>query len=50
MKQTTLRLDDEILKEVKRLLIDVNKSFNEYVTELIKKDLDERNQSQVEKK
>lgn len=44
MKQTTIRLDDDILKEVKRLLIDIDKSFNEYVVELIKKDLFERNQ------
>lgn len=42
MKQTTLRIDDNLLKEVKKLLIDIDKSFNDYVIELIKKDLDSR--------
>lgn len=42
MKQTTLRIDDELLKEVKRLLIDLDMSFNDYVLELIKKDLENR--------
>lgn len=42
MKQTTVRIDDELLKEVKRLLIDLDKSFNDYVLDLIKKDLESR--------
>lgn len=42
MKQTTLRIDDELLKEVKRLLIDLDMSFNDYILELIKKDLQSR--------
>lgn len=42
MKQTTLRIDDELLKEVKRLLIDLDMSFNDYILKLIKKDLQSR--------
>ena len=42
MKQTTVRIDDELLKEVKRLLIDLDMSFNDYILELIKKDLQSR--------
>ncbi|WP_303819393.1 hypothetical protein [Ruminococcus flavefaciens] len=42
MKQTTLRIDEELLKKVKKLLIDIDKSFNDYVIELIKKDLENR--------
>lgn len=41
IKQTTLRIDDELLKQVKYKLIEENKSFNEYVIGLIKKDLEE---------
>ena len=43
MKQVSLRLDDELHKEVKYLLIELDKSFNTYVIELIRKDLEERN-------
>ena len=43
MKQISLRLDDELHKEVKYLLIEMGKSFNAYVLELIRKDLEERN-------
>lgn len=43
IKQTTVRIDDELLKQVKYKLIEENKSFNEYVLELIKKDLDKSN-------
>lgn len=43
IKQTTVRIDEELLKQVKYKLIEENKSFNEYVLELIKKDLDESN-------
>ncbi len=35
----TVRLEDEFYKEVKKALIDKDKSFNEYVVELIEKDL-----------
>ena len=42
MKQISLRLDDDLHKEVKYLLVDLDKSFNEYVLELIKKDLQKR--------
>jgi len=42
MVQLTIRLDDELHKEVKHMLVDEKKSFNEYVKELVKKDLDER--------
>ncbi len=42
MKQTTVRIDETLLKEVKKLLIDIDKSFNDYVIELIKKDLENR--------
>lgn len=40
IKQTTVRIDDELLKQVKYKLIEENKSFNEYVLELIQKDLE----------
>ena len=40
IKQTTVRIDDELLKQVKYKLIEENKSFNEYVIELIKNDLE----------
>lgn len=43
IKQTTVRIDDELLKQVKYKLIEENKSFNEYVLELIKRDLDKSN-------
>lgn len=43
IKQTTVRIDDELLKQVKYKLIEENKSFNEYVLELIKKDLEKSN-------
>jgi predicted HicB family RNase H-like nuclease len=42
IKQISLRLDDELHKEVKYLLVEIEKSFNEYVLELIRKDLKER--------
>ena len=41
IKQMTVRLEDEFYKEVKYALIEKEKSFNEYVVELIKKDLKE---------
>ena len=40
IRQTTVRIDDELLKQVKYKLIEENKSFNEYVLELIEKDLE----------
>ena len=39
IKSMTVRLDDEFYKEVKKALIDKGKNFNEYVIELIQKDL-----------
>jgi predicted HicB family RNase H-like nuclease len=42
MKQIPLRLDDSLHKELKHLMIDINKSLNEYFIELAKKDLEER--------
>lgn len=42
MKQTTVRIDDELLKEVKRLLIDLDISYNDYILDLIRKDLENR--------
>jgi predicted DNA-binding protein len=42
IKQFILRLDDEIHKKLKYLSIEINKSINEYLLELIKKDLEER--------
>jgi predicted HicB family RNase H-like nuclease len=42
MKQISLRLDDELHKQVKYLLVELEKSFNEYVLELIKQDLEKR--------
>jgi len=40
IKQTTVRIDDELLKTVKYKLIEENISFNEYVIQLIKEDLE----------
>lgn len=40
IKSMTVRLDDEFYKEVKKALIDKEKNFNEYVVELIQKDLE----------
>lgn len=42
MKQISLRLDDELHKQVKHLLVEIDKSFNEYVLELIKQDIARR--------
>lgn len=39
IKQTTVRIDDELLKQVKYKLIEKNQSFNEYIIELIRTDL-----------
>lgn len=35
----TVRIDDKLHKEIKYALIEKEKSFNEYIIELIKKDL-----------
>lgn len=43
IKQTTVRIDDELLKQVKYKLIETNQSFNEYVLELIQEDLKKSN-------
>jgi len=42
MKQITIRLDDETHKALRYLSIDIDKSINEYVIDLIKKDLANR--------
>jgi len=42
MKQISVRLDDELHKEVKHLLVEIDISFSEYVLELIKQDLEKR--------
>lgn len=42
MKQFTIRLDDELHKKLKYLSIEIDKSINEYITELIVKDFKER--------
>jgi len=42
IKQITIRLDDDIHKILKYLSIDIGKSLNEYVVELIKQDLKKR--------
>ena len=42
MKQLTIRLDDETHKKIKYLSIEIEKSINEYIVELIKKDLENR--------
>ena len=42
VKQISIRLDDALHKEVRHLLIEIEKSFNEYVLELIRKDLEQR--------
>lgn len=39
MKKITIRLDEEEHKIIKKHLIDIDKTFQEYITELIKKDL-----------
>ena len=45
MKQTTVRIDDELYKSIKKHLIDIDKTFNEYVNALIKKDLENKTSS-----
>lgn len=42
MKQITIRIDDETHKKLKYLSVDIEKSINEYVVDLIKKDLEKR--------
>jgi predicted HicB family RNase H-like nuclease len=42
LKQISLRLDNDLHKEVKYLLVEIEKSFNEYVLGLIRKDLEGR--------
>jgi len=44
IKTFTLRLDEKLHKELKYLSIEIEKSINEYIKELIKKDLKEREQ------
>ena len=42
MKKTTIRLDDDLHKEIMKSLIDRDMSFQEYVVSLIEKDMSER--------
>ena len=42
MKAFTVRLDDEIHKELKHKLIDKDISMQKYINDLIKKDLEEQ--------
>ncbi|WP_373845242.1 YlcI/YnfO family protein [Clostridium sp.] len=42
IKQISVRFDDELHKEVKYLLVDIDKSFNEYILDLVRKDLERR--------
>jgi len=39
IKQISVRFDDELHKKVKYLLVDIEKSFNEYILGLIREDL-----------
>lgn len=43
MKMLTIRLKEEEHKKIKKFLIDKNKSFQEYVLELIKEDMKKNN-------
>jgi predicted HicB family RNase H-like nuclease len=42
IKQLTIRLDDELHKQLKYLSVDIDKSLNEYISELIKQDMEKR--------
>lgn len=42
IKTFTLRLDDELHKQLKYLSVELEMSINEYIVELIKKDLENR--------
>ena len=42
-KATTLYLDEAEYKEIKKHLIEIDKSLNAYVTELIRKDMEKGN-------
>ena len=42
MKQISIRLDDEIHKKVKYLMVELEISINEYIVDLIKQDLEKR--------
>lgn len=47
MKQLTVRLDDELHKSAKIKAVMEDKSFMQYVVDLIKKDLDNKKSSHV---
>ena len=38
-KQLPIRIENELYEEVKQKLIDIDRSFNSYVIQLIKEDL-----------
>jgi len=42
VKQVTVRLDEELHKKIKYLVLEIDKSINDYILELIKKDLEKR--------
>lgn len=46
LKAMTVRLDDELYKTVMIKMIQDGRKFQEYVVELIKKDLEQENQAQ----
>lgn len=42
MKKTTVRIEDELHKKIMKHCIDLDISFNEYVLQLIEKDLNDK--------
>jgi predicted DNA-binding protein len=42
LKQVSVRLDDALHKKLKYLMLEIDKSINEYILELIKRDIEER--------
>lgn len=44
MKQVTVRLDDDLHKKIKYLMLEIDKSINEYILELINQDIENRKQ------
>lgn len=42
MKKTTVRIEDDFHKVIMKHLIDIDMSFNEYVLQLIEKDLEKK--------
>lgn len=42
MRKLTVRVDEEFYKELKKLMIDLDSSLQDYFTNLAKKDIEER--------